>query len=93
MGIQPGYLVEVEVGGMDRIGCGGEGRKEMARQTQAAEQVAEFRAVGPIPGDNGVETTQVVEQAGRGLRDAQEIEASGGNGTNPIGKSHQGNDG
>src|SRR5262249_44954138 len=54
-------LVEVEIRGVLSRTFGGKGGKKCKREAERRDSVPEIRAVGPVPGDDRIESAQSVE--------------------------------
>ena len=89
-GAQGAHLVEVEIAGVHGGGFGRQGGKEAAGKVERANQLAKLGAIGAVPGDDGIELAQLVEQAGGRIGDAQQVEPGGADGAHAVGKAHQG---
>src|SRR5208283_74717 len=84
------HLFQVEIRGVYWRALRRQGGEELEWQLERANQVAEFRAVGAIPGDDRIEVAELGDEAmRRRVHDAQQVETGGGDGTRRVGEAHQ----
>src|SRR5579862_4842410 len=75
------HLVQIEVGGMPSGAVARQGREKVARQRQRGHRLAKLGPAGPIPGNDGIETTQGFEQSRVRFTQFQQIQSGGSDGT------------